>query len=340
MVTDTLSSVHDATDAFLDDDSAWEAPEPREDGYVALRSYGAIGDGRTVALIARDGQIDWLPFPSLPSDPVFSGIVDAADGGRVELRPVDDDYTVQRAYVPGTNVLRTRFRTSTGTVEVTDALVTGVAGRLPWGELARRVDGLDGSVDMRWAVVPGNAFGTHPIRRVDTVHGPVLRAADINLALVGFEHGRTDPTEPGDGEVEGPLEFRGAFTTSPGSRLADLPLRRRGRAAAPARPARRRRGHRPHDRELGGLVDRVQLGRPLGRRRAPQRARPQAAHLQPHRRHRRRRDDRAARELHREARTGTTASRGCATSPTRSTRSSGSACGRSPTPPSRGCSRP
>ena len=71
---------------------------------------------------------------------------------------------------------------------------------------------------MRWAVVPGNAFGTHPVTRVDTVHGPLLRAADINLALVGFEHGRTDPTEPGDGDAEGPLEFRGTFTTSPGSR--------------------------------------------------------------------------------------------------------------------------
>jgi GH15 family glucan-1,4-alpha-glucosidase len=215
-VTDTLQSAPDDTDDFHDD--SWSAAEPREDGYVALRSYGAIGDGRTVALIARDGQIDWLPFPSLPSDPVFSGIVDSADGGRVELRPVDDDFVVQRAYVPGTNVLRTRFRTSTGTVEVTDALVTGVAGRLPWGELARRVDGLEGSVEMRWAVVPGNAFGTHPIVRVDTVHGPLLRAADINLALVGFEHGRTDPTEPGDGHPDGPLEFLGAFTTSPGSR--------------------------------------------------------------------------------------------------------------------------
>jgi GH15 family glucan-1,4-alpha-glucosidase len=215
-VTDTLQSAPDDTDDFHDD--SWSAAEPREDGYVALRSYGAIGDGRTVALIARDGQIDWLPFPSLPSDPVFSGIVDSADGGRVELRPVDDDFVVQRAYVPGTNVLRTRFRTSTGTVEVTDALITGVAGRLPWGELARRVDGLEGSVEMRWAVVPGNAFGTHPIVRVDTVHGPLLRAADINLALVGFEHGRTDPTEPGDGHPDGPLEFRGAFTTSPGSR--------------------------------------------------------------------------------------------------------------------------
>lgn len=197
----------------------WHRPEPREDGYIALRSYGAIGDGRTVALIARDGQIDWLPMPELDTDPVFSGIVDAGKGGRIELRPVDDDFEVQREYVANTNVLVTRFRTSTGVVEVTDALVTGIAGRLPWAELARRIDGVEGSVDMRWAVVPGNTFGTHPIRRFDTLHGPVLRAADINIALVGFGHGRIDSTEPGDGETHGgPHRFWGEFTTEPGSR--------------------------------------------------------------------------------------------------------------------------
>ncbi|AMM22346.1 glycoside hydrolase [Frondihabitans sp. PAMC 28766] len=192
-------------------------PSARVDGYVPLRSYAVIGDGRTVALIAEDGQIDWLPMPEMYTEPVIAGIVDAGHGGRFELRPVDDDFEVDRSYVAGSNVLTTRFRTATGSVEITDALVTGVAGRLPWSELVRRIDGLEGSVKLAWAVIPGNTFGTTPIQRIDTVHGPLLRAGDINLILIGSDHGRTDPTEEGDGEVVGPLEFRGAFTTSPGS---------------------------------------------------------------------------------------------------------------------------
>ena len=186
-------------------------------GYADLRTYAAIGDGRTVALVATDGAVDWLPMPALHTPPVFAGLVDARDGGRLELRPVEA-FTSDRRYVDGTNVLRTTFRTASGTVAVTDALVTGVAGRLPWSELARRIDGIDGTVEMRWSVVPGNTFDTEPVRRLDTVHGPILRAGSIDLVLVGFEHGRLDPHEPGAGVSEGPLAFHGAFTTSPGSR--------------------------------------------------------------------------------------------------------------------------
>jgi GH15 family glucan-1,4-alpha-glucosidase len=185
----------------------------RSDGYVPLRDYAAIGDGRTVALIASDGDIDWLPMPALQTPPVFAAIVDAGLGGKFELQPTAP-FRTERAYVDGTNVLRTRFITDDGVVDVTDALITGVAGRLPWSELARRIDGISGTVELTWTVAPGAVFDEdgEGIERLNTAHGPILRNGNINLALVGFEHGRID----GDSSTE--ITFSGRFTTSPGSR--------------------------------------------------------------------------------------------------------------------------
>ncbi|HEY0260835.1 MAG TPA: trehalase-like domain-containing protein, partial [Lacisediminihabitans sp.] len=154
----------------------------RTGGYADLRSYGAIGDGRTVALIALDGAVDWLPVPDLQTTPVFAAILDADGGGRIELRPVAD-FTVRRRYVPGTNVLQTTFTTDSGSVRVTDALVTGVAGRLPWVELARRVEGISGTVDMRWSVTPGSMLNSASPWVERTIHGPVIRVNGVMLGV-------------------------------------------------------------------------------------------------------------------------------------------------------------
>ncbi|MFS0895163.1 glycoside hydrolase family 15 protein [Microbacterium sp. 179-I 3D3 NHS] len=178
-----------------------------------LATYAPIGDGRTVALIGDDGRIDWLPLPDLTDLPVFGRLLDDETGGCFELRPVDE-FGTERRYIPGTNVLETTFITRSGRVRVTDALVSGVAGRLPWAELARRIDGIDGEVEMRWRVRPGSSLQTASPWLETTPHGDILRSGETALAVVGFDH---EPRRPEANASTGPL-LDGAFATSPGSR--------------------------------------------------------------------------------------------------------------------------
>lgn len=180
----------------------------RIDGYVDLRSYAVIGDGRTVALIALDGSIDWFPIPALDSPPVFGRLLDADTGGAFELAPTKP-FTVRRRYVPGTNVLETTFTTASGSAKMTDALVTGIAGRLPWVELVRRIDGVRGTVGFHWRVAPGSRLGRSSPWAEHTVHGKVLRVDGVTLAVRGVDHG-----EHGGGD----RAVAGRFTTSAKSR--------------------------------------------------------------------------------------------------------------------------
>lgn len=179
-----------------------------------LRSYAAIGDGRTVALIGLRGQVDWLPLPGIADLPVFGRLLDDDTGGCIELAPTEE-FTVRRRYVPRTNVLETTFTTASGVAKVTDALVTGLAGRLPWAELARRIDGVKGHVAFEWRVQPGTSLQTASAW-IDQAHGDaIMRSARTTIGVVGSDHGPA-PSDDDTGEA-GPL-LRGSFRTRPDSR--------------------------------------------------------------------------------------------------------------------------
>ncbi|VXB30728.1 Glycoside hydrolase family 15 protein [Pseudoclavibacter sp. 8L] len=179
-----------------------------------LRDYAAIGDGRTIALVTPDGRVDWLPLPNLDSLPVFARLLDDKKGGYVELTPAGD-FTSTRRYIEQTNVLETTYTSESGVARVTDAMVTGVAGRLPWAEFARRVDGIEGSVEFTWRVVPGTMLGTRSPWLDRVGRHTIIRCGELSLAVVGSEHG-PESADPRSGTEE--AELRGGFTTVPDSR--------------------------------------------------------------------------------------------------------------------------
>jgi GH15 family glucan-1,4-alpha-glucosidase len=162
--------------------------------YVPIRDYAAIGDGRTVALIARNGSVDWLCLPDLDSPSVFAAVLDADRGGRFELQP-ELPAQVQRRYLPDTNVLETTFTTGQGVVRVTDALALPSAELGPTRELIRRVDGLAGRVPMRWHVAPVFDYGGRPPRLERRGRIPVAVAGRDALAVCSWDVGEAQVDE-------------------------------------------------------------------------------------------------------------------------------------------------
>jgi GH15 family glucan-1,4-alpha-glucosidase len=157
---------------------------PRDaDGFAALDDYGVLGDGRGAALVAVDGSVDWWASPHLDSPPVFAALLDPAHGGRIELRPVDKAASSEQRYVPGTNQLQTVFTTSQGRARVTDSLNSGNAGALPWSELARRVEGLAGTVEFRLSVQPGTGLRAWQPWVAHDPRGPIIHAGTHMLAV-------------------------------------------------------------------------------------------------------------------------------------------------------------
>ena len=176
------------------------APGRPARGYLPIGGYAAIGDGRTVALVARDGSIDWLCLPDLDSPSVFAAVLDAERGGRFELQP-EIPAEMKRSYRPDTNVLETTFTTGQGVVRVTDALALPSSELGPTRELIRRVDGVAGRVPMRWNITPAFGYATIPPR--------LERRGGIPVAMAGSDALAVCSWEAGDAQLEGGAVFGG-----------------------------------------------------------------------------------------------------------------------------------
>ena len=158
-------------------------------GMLPLELYAALGDGRGVAIVGADGSVDWFGVPGMDSVPLFDRLLDPEHGGRFSITP-EHPFKVERRYLPNSNVLEQVFTTRSGRARVTDSLNSGISGRLPWCELARRVEGLEGEVSLMVEAHPGRRLDGASPWREETGPGDVLH---INGVIAALRH---------DGELE------------------------------------------------------------------------------------------------------------------------------------------
>ena len=85
-----------------------------------IEDYGLIGDGETVALVDRDGSIDWLCWPCFDSDACFAALLGDTSHGHWRLAPGDKPKRRFRRYRPGTLILETQFFCEHGDVTLID----------------------------------------------------------------------------------------------------------------------------------------------------------------------------------------------------------------------------
>lgn len=193
--------------------------------YRPIEDYALIGDCRGSALVARNGGIDWATLHRFDAEPVFCRLLDAKRGGFWSIRP-RGAYSSKRAYLPGTNILRTVFTTGEGSVALTDFMPVGrkldarvhdyVHLNAP-GWIVRRIEGLQGEIDLDIEYRPSKRFAREPVElrrgeravragpEMPTLYGDVTFAleGDLARATLRIEAGQLRELVLADSVVEG-----------------------------------------------------------------------------------------------------------------------------------------
>src|SRR3954468_11907960 len=179
-------------------------------GSLPIASYAMLSDCNSAALVGADGSVDWLCLPRFDSAAVFARLLDPA-AGHWSIAPAGE-FTVERRYLPGTLVIETTFTTPSGSVRLTDALAFAEGQRghdigleAPH-ELLRRVEGIEGRVEMAMELAPRPEYGlVKPLFRQTegggrTFGGPnqVAVRAGVPVTVEGTDMRATFAVEAGE----------------------------------------------------------------------------------------------------------------------------------------------
>ncbi len=153
--------------------------------YQPIEDYAVIGDLHTVALVGKNGSIDWLCLPRFDSPSVFGALLDISQGGFFRIAPPETPSMGRKQlYLPETNILLTRFLTVDGVGEITDFMPIKPVGRdVCEHHLVRSVAVVRGSLAFELTCQPAFNYA----RDTHTLHlseeGAVFHSESLDLGL-------------------------------------------------------------------------------------------------------------------------------------------------------------
>jgi GH15 family glucan-1,4-alpha-glucosidase len=145
------------------------------DAYPAIGDYALIGDCHSSALVSRAGSIDWCCLPRFDSGSAVGRLLDSERGGHCTIAPVAPGWESARAYLEGTLVLETVFRSGDGEARLLDCFLAAERPDRSHGcWIVRVLEGRRGSIEFAVEVAPRFDYGAVSpwIRR----HGQLLHS--------------------------------------------------------------------------------------------------------------------------------------------------------------------
>ena len=153
--------------------------------YLPIEDYGIIGDLHTVALVGKNGSIDWYCIPAFDAPSVFGALLDAEKGGSFQIELQDmSGVSRKQMYLPDTNILVTRFLTENGVGEVTDFMPIQTETRqVDRHGIIRAVHVVNGTLSFHMTCRPAFNYARDPHTVQLSEDGALFRSASLNLGL-------------------------------------------------------------------------------------------------------------------------------------------------------------
>ncbi len=187
-----------------------------------IEDYAIIGNCETVALVGRDGSIDWLGLPRFDSAACFSALLGEPRHGRWLVGPTEKEARVTRRYRGDTLILETNFETEHGVACVVDF----IARRNGASDVVRLVRGLRGKVSMRTELIVRFEYGSvvpwvsrRNDGRLQFTAGPDRLLLDTSVSMRG-----QDFRTIGEFDVSAEREVSFILSWTPSFRSAPSPL--------------------------------------------------------------------------------------------------------------------